>query len=73
MKPRYQEVRGHPNLVRDTSSGAVLNINATSGSAAIKRKKKEKEVSDLQTDVSVLKSELTEIKSLLKSFLEKQQ
>ena len=41
MKPRYQEVRGHPNLVRDTSSGAVLNINATSGSAAKKRKKKD--------------------------------
>ena len=57
MKPKYQEVRGHPNLVRDTSSGAVLNTNATSGSAAKKRKRKEKEVSDLQTDVSVLKSE----------------
>ena len=73
MKPKYQRVEGHPNLIRDSSSGAVLNINATSGSAAKKRRIKEKEVSNLQTDVSVLKSELTEIKSLLKSFLEKQQ
>ena len=73
MKPKYQEVRGHPNLVRDTSSGAVLNINATNGSAAKKRKLKNDEFSDLQSDVSVLKSELTEIKSLLKSFLEKNQ
>ena len=73
MKPKYQRVEGHPNLIRDSSSGAVLNINATNGSAAKKRKLKNDEFSDLQSDVSVLKSELTEIKSLLKSFLEKQQ
>ena len=73
MKPKYQRVEGHPNLIRDSSSGAVLNINGTSGSAAKKRKLKNDEFSDLQSDVSVLKSELTEIKSLLKSFLEKNQ
>ena len=66
MKPKYQRVEGHPNLIRDSSSGAVLNINATNGSAAKKRKLKNDEFSDLQSDVSVLKSELTEIKSLLK-------
>ena len=73
MKPKYQRVEGHPNLVRDSSSGAVLNINATNGSAAKKRKLKDREFSNLKTDVDVLKSELTEIKSLLKSFLEKNQ
>ena len=73
MKPKSQRVEGHPNLIRDSSSGAVLNINATNGSAAKKRKLKNDEFSDLQSDVSVLKSELTEIKSLLKSFLEKNQ
>ena len=36
MKPKYQRVEGHPNLIRDSSSGAVLNINATNGSAAKK-------------------------------------
>ena len=41
MKPKYQRVEGHPNLVRDSSSGAVLNINATNGSAAKKRKLKD--------------------------------
>lgn len=70
-KPRFLNVEGHPELVRDSSSGAVLNTsNETLGTAAKKRKRKDDEINTLKDDVDVLKSDVTEIKSLLKSLLE---
>lgn len=63
----YKDVEGHSNLVRDTSTGAILNINKDEISAARKRKlgkrQKEKEFEDLKNDV-------TEIKSMLQKLIE---
>ena len=70
-KPQYLRVEGHPELVRDSSSGAVLNPSDTPlGVAAKKRKQKSEEQETLKQDVDMLKSEVTEIKTLLKSLLE---
>ena len=63
----YKDVEGHSNLVRDTSTNAVLNINKDEISAARKRKlerrQKEKDFEDLKKDV-------TEMKSMLQKLIE---
>ena len=61
----YKKVEGHEGLVRDTSTGAILNINKDEISAARKRKlerrQKEKEFEDLKNEVSDIKIMLTKI------------
>ena len=61
----YIKVKGHSNLVRSLSTGAILNINKDEISAARKRKlerrQKEKEFEDLKNEVSDIKIMLTKI------------
>ncbi len=61
----YKKVEGHESLVRDLSTGAILNINKDEISAARKRKlerrQKEKEFEDLKNEVSDIKIMLTKI------------
>ena len=61
----YKDVEGHSNLVRDTSTGAILNINKDEISAARKRKlerrQKQKEFEDLKNEVGDIKNMLTKI------------
>ena len=62
---KYLKVEGNSNLVRDTSTGAILNINKDEISAARKRKlgkrQKEKEFEDLKDEVGDIKKMLTQI------------
>lgn len=64
----YKGVEGHSNLVRDTSTNAVLNINKDEISAArrrkLERRQKEQEIVDL-------KNEVGEIKNMLNKLIEK--
>ena len=61
----YKKVEGHESLVRDISTGAILNINRDEISAARKRKlerrQKEKEFEDLKNEVGDIKNMLTKI------------
>ena len=61
----YKKVDGHESLVRDLSTGAILNINKDEISAARKRKlerrQKEKEFEDLKNEVGDIKNMLTKI------------
>jgi len=61
----YKKVEGYESLVRDLSTGAILNINKDEISAARKRKlerrQKEKEFEDLKNEVSDIKIMLTKI------------
>ncbi len=62
------KVEGHTNLVRDTHSGAILNINNSEVENARARKEarrnKDREFEDL-------KNEVGEIKNLLHKLIEK--
>ena len=64
----YLKVEGNSNLVRDTSTGAILNINKDEISSArkrkLERKQKEQEIVDL-------KNEVGEIKNMLNKLIEK--
>ena len=61
----YKNVEGHTGLVRDTSTGAILNINKEEISAArrrkLERRQKEKEFEDLKNEVGDMKNMLTKI------------
>jgi len=63
------KVEGHTGLVKDTKTGAILNINSTEVEQARERKRlrkqKDKEFEDLKHEVS-------EIKDLLHKLIEKQ-
>ena len=62
------KVEGHNGLVRDTKSGAILNINSNEVEQARERKRlrrqKDKEFEDL-------KNEVGEIKDLLHKLIER--
>ena len=61
----FIKVEGHRDLMRDNSSGAILNINKDEINAAKKRKlerrQKEKELEDLKNEVGDIKNMLTKI------------
>lgn len=67
------EINGHDDLVRDISSGAILNTNRTEYENYVARRdqlKKQKELSTAQTDeINNIKNELAEIKQMLKALI----
>jgi hypothetical protein len=69
------KVEGHENLVRDTSSNAVINSSTSEYRIYMSRYKlREKQSDDLRNackEINSLKSEFREIKDLLKKVLEK--
>jgi hypothetical protein len=66
--PHYIPVEGNPGLVRDSATGAIINIDKSKANKARKAREailKEKE------EIQELKSDVAEIKSLLKQLLER--
>lgn len=67
------QVKGHPSLFRDKSSNAILNtdMNAYQNYMESKRIKEQetKRVSDIENDLNALKSDINEIKTMLRSLV----
>jgi|TARA_R110000803_G_scaffold36101_1_gene77745 hypothetical protein len=63
------KVDGHPNLVRDTRSQAIINTDSSAYARYMARKAKQQDKDDevraVIRDVNVLKNELREIKNLI--------
>ena len=72
---KYLKVAGHAGLVRDTSTGAILNTNKSEYEEYIARKRqaeeREAEISQHTEDINNIKNELQDIKSLLLQILKK--
>jgi predicted transcriptional regulator len=72
---QYLKVLGHEGLVRDTTTGAILNTNRTEYEEYIARQRKveerEAEISQHTEDINNIKNELHDIKSLLLQILKK--
>jgi hypothetical protein len=66
---RYQKVQGHNNLVRDKKTGTILNTNKNEIVQARKlketRQREKQKIESLTEEVSNLKQDIDEIKSLL--------
>lgn len=65
----YVKVLDHDNLVRDVNTGAIINIDKTSIDDAKKGRNGSSAIRKLQNDVEELKSELFEIKQLLRELI----
>ncbi len=70
MDKKYLKVEGHSHLVRDVQSNAIINMNKD-GYQSYKSLKNAKErekgrIDNIENDLTRLKSDLDEIKSLLR-------
>ena len=69
-----QPVKDHRNLVRDTESGAIVNVDRSAYLSALERSKniqKQKETIENNTnDINSIKQEVTDIKEMLEKLLE---
>ena len=67
------QVKDHRELVRDTESGAILNIDRTAYLNAVERHnkiEKQKEIIKNNTnDINSIEIEISEIKTMLKTLL----
>ena len=72
---KYLKVKNENDLVRDSSSGAIINRNVSEFEAYKKRKLKMQEnqdkVRDACREINNLKQELYEIKDLIKKLVSK--
>jgi hypothetical protein len=62
----YSKVYGHDDLFRDNTTGAVINTDKSLFENSRKSKSATSVIKNLQQDVDILKSELSEIKNLLR-------
>jgi len=67
-------VKGFKNLVRDLETGAILNIDTTAPLglklAKEKRRKEKEQVEKNTNDINSIKTEILEIKTMLKTLIE---
>ena len=67
MMSRHVKVEGHPDLVRDRNSGAIVNINSNAMTAARERKKL---FNDRQKEIDEIKKDVSDIKNILMQLIE---
>jgi len=67
----YINVKGHSDLVRDNSTGAILSNNSSQYSNYLERRAKRKQgedrIDNMEDDLKSLKDDINEIKTLLKA------
>jgi tRNA uridine 5-carbamoylmethylation protein Kti12 len=61
----YIKVEGHDGLVRDETTGAILNHS----DSAIQARRKQRQLNSALDDINILKDEVSEIKSLLRELI----
>ena len=75
MSDNHIQVEGHPDLVRDTHSHAIINRNRSAYEQAKKRAKDAQKTRDdirnATREINTLKCEMHEIKSLLQQLVDK--
>ena len=71
----YTKIEGYPDLVKDGTTGAVLSNNNSAYNAVKKRyKSKQLEKDQMQKqekDINSMKEEISEIKIMMKTLMEK--
>jgi hypothetical protein len=70
-RPRYIPVEGNKDLVRDSGTKAILNINNEAFEAFKRNRERIRQTDKIVEEHESMKNELSEIKSLLKQLLEK--
>jgi hypothetical protein len=69
----YIKVKGHEGLFRDPNTNSIINTNMADYQEYVSRKKMKGEENEkmkmLESEVSDIKNDLDEIKSMLRSFI----
>jgi len=69
----YIKVEGHSNLVRDPRTNTIVNMDSFEHQEYISRRdtkdEENKKIQNLESDVANMKSDLDEIKNLLRSLV----
>ena len=75
MNKRFLQVEGHDDLVRDTQSNAIINKNKSAYLLAKQRaqnaQRQRDAIRNANREINNIKSEMHEIKSMLKTLLDK--
>ena len=75
MNKRFLQVEGHDDLVRDTESNAIVNKNRGAYLLAKQRsqnaQRQRDAIRNANREINNIKSEMHEIKSMLKTLLDK--
>lgn len=75
MRNEYIKIEDEVGYVKDTRTGAILNINRNEVEAARERKKlrkiQEQELEEMKETVHNLKNEMSEVKQLLNKIAER--
>ena len=75
MNKRYLQVEGHDDLVRDTKSNAIINKNRSAYLIAKQRaeaaQRQRDAIRNANREINNIKSEMHEIKLMLKTLLDK--
>lgn len=73
MHNKYLKVQGYEGLVRDTSTGAIINTNRTELDNYLRQKEineqKNLQLSQNTEDINSMKNDLQELKSLIYQLL----
>ena len=76
MEEKYVQVEGHPDLSRDLNSNAIINRNRGAYERAKKRaaeaQAQRDQIRNTTREINTLKSEMHEIKHLLKQLVSKE-
>ena len=76
MEEKYVQVEGHPDLSRDLNSNAIINRNRGAYERAKKRAADAQvardQIRNTTREINTLKSEMHEIKNLLKQLVSKE-
>lgn len=71
----FKQVEGHSNLVRDNKTNAILNVDDDAYNQALlaskSRERIREELRSNSIEINNMKSEISEIKTMLKRILEK--
>lgn len=69
------KVEGHPNLKRDSKTGAIINSNDSAFNNYLIKKAnhdvEKNEIESMKTDINLLKDDIADIKNLLLKLVEK--
>jgi hypothetical protein len=69
------QIKDNSNLLRDSNTNSILNSNKSEYENYLRlrsKKQSEKErIKSIETEVNQIKSDISEIKNLIKSFIEK--
>jgi len=66
-----QQVEGHPNLYKDTDTGVIVNRATSDRERYLIAKQQSRQSMSTEQELSSLREEIDEIKSLLKQLVNK--